>query len=223
MVNAIGGVLIATFIAIIIGTALIDPISDDVELSKVSSITIDNESLSFSISTQSAVNENITNNGDGATMATFNLKYNNVTVLSSIANATYNDRTTQCNVTLASGAVQCNLTNSSYFYVNYTYVSKLTETLAYDEVKAVNSITNATSPSNVLTGHCNVTLANGNLVCNNTHSLNAYINYSYEPDTYVHSSTARTSLTLTVLFFAIAILAFGIGAVMKSFREGGLG
>lgn len=147
MLNTYGNYIIGAFIAILLGTALIQTVANDVELAKVGSRNVSNES-----------------------------------------------------VTLSSGL----------------------GTLANNELISVGVCRNSTN--DVITDpYCNVTLATGAVVTSGTLNFTdgaAYINYLYQPDTYVSSSSARTIITLVVLFFALGIVAIAIGLAVKSFREG---
>ncbi len=141
--------LFTAFIVLLLGVVLIQPIGTDIELAKIGSNTITNES-----------------------------------------------------VTISSGA----------------------GTLTYDELLSFDACRNSSMVAILAGTHCNVTLTTGTVVVNTGNFSDdlAYIDYKYEPDTYVHSGTARILITLTVLFFAIAILAMGIGFAIKSFKEGGV-
>ena len=88
------------------------------------------------------------------------------------------------------------------------------------QILSITAIRNVTSAA--ILGYCNVTLSTGGLVCNNTYNATGYIDYNYEPDTYVRSGAARTILTLTILFFAIAILAVGIKYAWDALKENNL-
>ena len=141
--------LFSAFIVIILGAVLIQPIGDGVELTKVSSMNVSNES-----------------------------------------------------VTLSSGL----------------------GTLANDELSAFKGCRNSTGGIATIDLACNITLATGEIkvALENFSDSLAYVDYRYEPDTYVSNSASRTLITLTVLFFVIAILAVGIGFAVKSFKEGGV-
>ena len=141
--------LFSAFIILILGAVLIRPIGTDVELAKIGSKTVTNES-----------------------------------------------------VTISSGL----------------------GTLTYDELLSFDACRNSTGIAVTRNTYCNVTLASGAVsVHPDNFSANiAYIDYKYEPDTYVRSSAARTLLTITVLFFALAILTVGIGYAIKSFKENNL-
>lgn len=99
----------------------------------------------------------------------------------------------------------------------------LTGTLNNDELITFDACRN--SSMTAVTGiFCNVTLTSGVVSANSANFSDSivFIDYTYTPDTYVRSSTARTLITLVILFFAIAILAVGIGYVKKSFEDSGM-
>ncbi len=100
----------------------------------------------------------------------------------------------------------------------------LTGTLNNDELITFDACRNSTMDAILIGTHCNVTLANGVVSANALNFSNSlvFIDYKYTPDTYVRSSTARTLITLVILFFAIAILAVGLGFVVKSFKDAGV-
>ncbi|KKK96905.1 hypothetical protein LCGC14_2658080 [marine sediment metagenome] len=85
---------------------------------------------------------------------------------------------------------------------------------------------NTTNMEEIVVGtHCNATLSSGDIKVeyDNFTTSNAQLNYTYEPDTYVQSATARSLLSLTILFFALAVLIGLIGMFMimsgNSFRD----
>lgn len=127
--------------------------------------------------------------------------------------------THQCNVTLANGDLSCNRTasNGSVVYVDYVYRSGKSGTLANDEVIAIYELRNITSE--IVTTSCNITTTSGALRCNNTLSTTMYASYRYTPDTYVRNSTSRTLLDTNIIFFAIAIMLFGVGMAYKGIKD----
>ena len=212
--------LISAFIVIILGVVLIVPIGDDVEKVKISSVLVNNETLTFSSLTTIISNESQTNTGNSTVGANYTLSFDDLTTITEIRNQSAIVVTADCNATLSSGIFVCNATNSTNLFFDYTYISGRTDTLANDEIIIINTLKNITSKD--ITSDCNVTLSTGNIICNNIHSSTGFANYSYIPDTFVRSSTARTLITLVILFFAIAILTVGLGFVMKSFKDAGV-
>ena len=100
----------------------------------------------------------------------------------------------------------------------------LTGTLDNDELISFDACRNSTMDTIVIDIYCNVTVPGGVVVANSDNFTDGlvFIDYTYTPDTYVRSGTARTLITLVILFFAIAILAVGLGFVMKAFKDGGI-
>ena len=215
--------LFAAFIVLIIGLSLIQSIGDDVELAKIGSITVTNETLTFTSVTTDISNETITLTADNTTGTT---TYDDLTILTALRNSTTSTTLIgQCNVTLSSGDLKCNATGSdgSVIYADYTYISTRTDTLAHDEIISLDAVRNASAGSNDYVATCDIILSTGFINCTNPHDgTTGYADYKWEPDTYVHSASARTALTLTVLFFALAILAIAVGFGWKSFIEGKL-
>lgn len=97
-------------------------------------------------------------------------------------------------------------------------------TLANDEGLTFTACRNSTMDAIVVSTNCNVTLATGEVLVepHNFSDNLAYIDYTYEPDTYVHSSTARTLLVNTRLFFAMAVMVVGIGFAIAGFKQSGI-
>ena len=222
MINEYGKLLFTAFIVLIIGLAFIQTIGDDVELAKVGSITVLNETLTFTSVTTDISNESITLTAGNTTGTT---AYDDLTILTALRNSTTSlSLIGQCNVTLTSGGLVCNRTDStgSVIYADYTYISTMTDTLAHDEIISLDAVRNASTGSNDYVATCDFISLSGVVNCTNPHNSTGYADYKYEPDTYVHSAPARTALTLTVLFFAFAILAIAIGFGWKSFKEGKL-
>ncbi len=216
--------LFTAFIVLLLGVVLIQPIGDDVELVKVSSRTILNESVALTATTADVVNETVTLAGN----TTGTLANNYLTTLTTLWNISGADLLGECNITLSTGGLVCNNTNSEGGLANasYTYNDHSTGQLStnQDEWLSFDACRNSAMTAILIGTDCNVTIATGAVRTeydNFTDDL-AYIDYKYEPDTYVHSGTARILITLTVLFFAIAILAMGIGFAIKSFKEGGV-
>jgi len=216
MIGTHGKLLITAFIIILLGVVLIQPVADDIEEVKTSSVTVTNETLTFdtTVSTISNQTINLTSNITGT------LDFSDLVSLTALRNVSSENLLGYCNITFATGALVCNNTRNATCYADYTYVSHLSETLANDELLSVDALRNITSEN--LLGQCNATLITGVLICNNTHNRTGYADYKYEPDTYVHSAAARTLLTVTILVFAIAILAVGAGFVIAGFKQGGV-
>lgn len=225
MIETHGKLLISAFIAILIGVVLIQPIGDDIELAKIGSRTILNESVALTITTVSVVNETVTLSA-ADTPSTGTLANNYLTTLTALRNETGENLLGFCNMTLATGALSCNATNSTTCYADYTYNDHSTGQLSTDQDEWISfdACRNSTMIAILADTHCNVTLATGAVRTeydNFTDDL-AYIDYKYEPDTYVHSSAARVLLTQTRLFFAIAIILVGIGFAVASFKQSGV-
>ena len=220
MINTYGKLLFTAFIALIIGIALIQTIGDNVELVKVGSITVLNETLTFTSVTTDIINEtHAVSTGTNTTI----LIYDDLTAFTELRNETAIEVNGLCNVTLAIGTLICNGTNSSNLYADYTYISTRTDTLANDEIVSLDAVRNASAGSNDYVSACDFVSLSGVVNCTNPHdNSTGYADYKWEPDTYVHSSAARTILTLVILFFALGILAVGIGYAWKSFQEGKL-
>ena len=105
--------------------------------------------------------------------------------------------------------------------VTLSSVGASTGTLEKDALLSFDALRNETSET--LTSFCNVTLSTGALKCNATGSTISYADYVYESDTpYVRGATTKTLITLVILFFAIAILAVGLGFVVKAFKDAGV-
>ena len=100
----------------------------------------------------------------------------------------------------------------------------LTGTLTNDELITFDACRNSTMDAILIDLHCNVTLTTGVISANTLNFSDSivFVDYKYTPDTFVRSSTARTLITLVILFFAIAILTVGLGFVMKSFKDAGV-
>ncbi len=210
--------LFSAFIIILLGVVLIQPIADDIEKVKTGSITVLNETLNFVSVTAVISNESQANIGNETIPSTYTTTFDDLTVITEIRNESATIVTSDCNETLLSGVFNCNATNSTNLFFDYTYISGRTDTLANDELISLDALRNITS-ENIL-GFCNVTLASGDLVCNNTYSATGFADYKYTPDNFVRSSTARTLLTLTILFFALFVLAMGIIFTVRSFKDG---
>jgi len=211
--------LMSAFIVILLGAVLIRPVADHVELAKVSSITLTNESVTLSVTTATISNETNTLVANVTTLAEGHL-----TTVTAIRNISSQVITAECNATLVTGVLKCNETYSSTIYVDYTFNDYSTGTLANDELSSDDACRNSTGNAILLDTHCNVTLTTGAVKVNydNFSDDIAYIGYKYEPDTYVHSSAARTLITLVILFFGIAVLTVGIGFAWKSFKDSGV-
>ena len=119
MINTAGKLLISAFIVIMIGLALIQVVADDVELVKTSSYTSPNESVTLTVITSDIINETVTLSSVGASTGT--LANNWLTVFTGLRNLTSENITSFCNVTLSSGAIECNATGDTTAYADYTY------------------------------------------------------------------------------------------------------
>ncbi len=211
-------ILVGVFVLLILGTILLGVIADDIESVSESTVTVANETLSFTTITTDVVNEAIIMTNGTIHNLTGNLTFIDLTAITEIRNISAQIVTGDCNVTLDSGFVGCNFTGyPAQLFFDYTYISGRSETLDNDEVTTINFITNASLASPDLTGFCNVTLSSGTLLCNNTMNSAGNIGYAYTPDNFVRGSAARSILRLTVLFFALFILAMAILLVKRTF------
>lgn len=222
MINEYGKLLFTAFIAIIIGVALIQPLGDSVESVKVGSVTVLNETLSFTSVTTDIVNESLAliNNSNNNLSGT--LTFDDLTIITGIRNISAQSLLGACNITLSDASVICNHTGyPADIFVDYTYISTRTDTLANDEVISLDAVRNASAGSNDYVATCDIVLSSGFVNCSNPHDgTTGYADYKYIPDTYVHSASARTMLTLVMVFFALGVLSIGIWYVWKSFKEG---
>jgi len=219
--NTQGKLLISAFIVILLGIVLIQPIADDVEEVSVYSIVVTNETVALSNVLATVSNETLIlyNSSYG------NLTYFNISSITEIRNMSSDVITTaECNITLATGAVKCNVTvtdDSNVTYWDYIYVSGNIGTLANtDEILSLDALRNESSTD--ITGWCNFTISTGGLACNNTGSFTGYADYQYDTDLYVRSRAARTILNLTILFFALFVLVIAAGFTWKALKEAGV-
>ncbi len=222
MINTQMKLLMSAFIAILIGVVLLQPMADDIEGVKASSYSIGNESVSLTVNTNTFLNESNTLVANVTTLA-----QNYVTVLTAIRNESADNMLGFCNFTTLNtktATLKCNETGSATIYVEYTYNSYVTGKLAHDEIVSLDGCRNATMTAVTTNTYCNVTLASGDVrgEYDNFTTGSAYIDYSYDTDQYVRSSAARTLITITILFFAIAILLIGVGFAIAAFKDSGV-
>lgn len=211
--------LISAFMVLLLGAVLIRPIANDIDQVNTPSYDATNETLAFADSTTIVLNESYTNIILPTIGVNFTVANDDLASVQEIRNSSAT--VINCNVTLRAGFLSCNETNSTAIFVDYTWISGKTVTLANDDVLTLTALRNVTSES--IIGECNATFSTGALVCNNTHNGTGFADYTYESTTgFIRSSTTRTLLTLVTLFFAITVLAIGIGFAVKSFKEGGL-
>lgn len=111
-------------------------------------------------------------------------------------------------------------TTTQYDVTNETYTSAATITLSHDELIKFTEMRNQTATE--VNGLCNSTLSTGILTCNTTSSTNLYTDYTYEADNYLRSATERSILSISTLFFALAVFAIGLAFALKSLRSGKL-
>lgn len=99
------------------------------------------------------------------------------------------------------------ITNETHAITNAT-----TFTLTHDDVISVDMVANETVANmNVTT----VSLDDGQFTLDQNALAN--ITYGYYPDTYIRGSqSGRTLVNLTTLFFALAVVLFGVVIVFKS-------
>jgi len=230
MIETQGKLLFLSFFTILIGIVLIQPIANDIELAKVSLNTVLNESVSLTAVTQTITNESITLSLGPPSNRSGTTTHNYVTSLTVLKNSTdsQDDILGFCNITLNvdAGTLRCNDTGNFTAYATYTYNKYSTGSLSsdQDEWKSFDACRN-NSMAAISTGvDCNVSLNNGAVTVNydNFTTFSAYIDYKYEPDTYVYSSAARVLLTNTRLFFAIAVMIVGVGFAVLAFKQSGV-
>ncbi len=178
--------MIMAFMTILLGIILIQPIANDVDTAGDSSISVTNETLSFSIVTNIITNESnaLSNVSTGVVNETLttneahttaNLSFNDVINLLNLTNLSSEILIGFCNISLATGVLTCNDTGDTTMYVDYTYVNGKTGTLANDNLTSFTALRNITSE--IITGYCNVTLITGAMVCNQTYGEIAYADY----------------------------------------------
>lgn len=214
--NNIGKLLITAFIVIILGLALIQPLADDVESVKISSINVSNESVSLSVTTTTITNESNTLEGNAT-----NLTFDYVSSITELRNFSSEIITGFCNVTLVTGRLVCNGTGNQTIFADYVFNDYSIGTLANDELNSLDVCRNSSMDTISVNNDCNVTLTTGIIRVNyaNFTDGSAFINYRYVPDNYVRSAAARTLLTLTILFFAIGIITVGIMFAWKALKD----
>ncbi len=215
--------LFTAFVAIIIGVVLIGAIGDEVSVVSLASATISNESVSLAVTTATIENETITLTQLGD-RSTGTLSNNFLTSLTALRNITSENVLGFCNITLVTGELECNATNSTTAFADYTFNHFSTGLLANDELISLDACRNSTMTAVTVDTVCNVTLATGAIKIaydNFTDDL-AFIDYKFTPDTFVRGQTSRTLLNITILLFAIAIIAIGIGFAIMSFKVSGV-
>lgn len=211
----------SAFVALLIGIVLIQPIADDIAGVNNEAFTILNESVGLTIATATTLNESNTLNLTNSTA----LAQDHVTILIEIRNDTTADVITQeCNATRSTGVLECNVSVTNRIFVDYTFNATVTGALANDEIVTFDACRNSDMTTITAGVHCNVTLATGAVIgeYDNFTVPTAFIDYTYDTDKFVRSPAARTLLTLTILFFALAVLAVGIGYVTGAFKDSGL-
>lgn len=102
------------------------------------------------------------------------------------------------------------ITNESFAGVNATAVA-----LTYDDFEAVSEVRNSSHAVMTVTTDYTVGAADGEITVRSGTGT-YYADYVYYPDGYVSDSTSRILLNLLVIFFAIGVLAFGVGYAKKS-------
>lgn len=224
MVESKINILIGAFVLLIISLVLIQVIGDSIQSVSTGSIAISNESITLTAVTITIPNETVTMTG-GTNISTGTLVNNYLTILTELRNESSEIITTFCNVTLGTGALVCNATNSTIAYAEYTYNDNSIGATAQDELIAVSECRNFTAAVLTADTHCNVTLTTGAVRVNydNVTTTNiAYLDYTYIPDNYVRGAATRQILFLTILFFALFILSIGIIFVVKGFKDSGM-
>jgi archaellum component FlaG (FlaF/FlaG flagellin family) len=171
------GLMLAAFVMIIVGAALIGVIADTTQdVTKTTPIASESVTLLANTNDAKGIND---------------------TTTYTVANAPTGWKSEQCPLT--NFAIK-NSTGSAL-----TLTTDYVPTLSTGKFKLVNTVAvNTSSGMNT--------------------SLKAYVNYNYCPDGYITESCGRTVLDLVPGFFAIALMAIGVGlfyGVMKN--EGLLG
>ncbi len=221
MIETQGKLLFMAFFTILIGLVLIQPISNQIELVKLSSGTVTNESVPLTATTATVVNESVTMDSSNVTALLAN---NHLTTLTGLENITGENLLGECNITLVTGNLSCNATNSNTIFANYTYNSFSTGQLTtQDEWLTFDACRNSTMTT-ILSGlHCNVTIATGEVrtVFDNFSDGSAFIDYTFTPDTFVRGAAERSLLDITRLFFALFVLLLGVGFAIAAFKQSG--
>ncbi len=220
-------IIISAFVAIIIGVVLLGDIADK----QVANITLNNrvnETLTITQTLTSIINETITSfSGGTARVANFGLV--DVTFF---GNKSFGTQTPGINLTLhvnftRSGTIiisQTNFTGPGPYNISYQYISSATGSLDQDDVVTLSSFANASLGSTTAGiniggtgGQINFTKAGAISLSPGNFSAGSYnASYDYEGDLYVVDSKAYPFLKLIPLFFALVLLAIGIGATLQS-------
>lgn len=98
-------------------------------------------------------------------------------------------------------------------------------TLANDDVTGITMLRNSSHADYLwLASTIGFNYTTGGAIVANASlpSTPVYVGYNYEDDLYVVDATSRTLLNLVLIFFAIAIMAIGVGMAISSFRSMGI-
>ena len=231
MIETHGKLLIASFLTLLIGLVLIQPLADDIEKVSTGSLNVGNETLNFASVTGSIVNETVTLNvtANSTARAIGQLANDQILAISSIINGTNTgglEIRGFCNITDADftpaihGHLSCNGTGNLSLTINYTFISRRTVTLVHDDILSITTLSNVTSEN--IRGYCNATLATGAIVCNNTKNATGFAAYDYDPDNTIDDASTQTITRLSRLFFAIAILVISMGFAIAAFKQSGV-
>ncbi len=175
--------------------------------------SVSNESLSFTRVTTDVANETQANTESNPVGATYTLNFDNVTIITEIRNGSAAIVTSSCNTTLGAPVINCNGTNSTNLFFEYTHISGRTETLENDDLAGQPTFRNGSAGATLAVGDCNATLSTGAVICNNIHSAIGFADYNFNPEGFVTSGTTRTLVDLLPVLLAIVVLIFILGFV----------
>jgi len=119
---------------------------------------------------------------------------------------------------------QINFTGVSPYNISYVYVTAGVGEVAENDLTGVSYFGNSTISTSItgieIGDEINYTAAGVISIYTMNFSAGTYnISYNYEGTGYVTNSTARTLLSLIIIFFAIAIIIVGYNMVTKSFSD----
>ncbi len=207
--GAIVSIAIGAIILVVILGAIFTFLADN----SLNVQTVNNETLALNNKLQVISNESVTISAETG-VVTGNMANNGLTVLTALRNWTSENIRGFCNVTLNTGAIKCNTTGNTTAFADYTFIMGREDTLANDDLTSLSAARNESSQN--IINQCNITLATGDLVCNNTKSAIAYVDYSYQPTGFITSGITRTIVGLITVLLGLAILIFIIGVGRKS-------
>jgi len=180
LIAAAGAIALDAFKSDIRGDSLTSASNESVTLTTTTQ-DITEDVVTMTNTTQDVVEENVSLTANGANPMTGTFAQVPIISVTNIRNSSGESITTDCNVTINTGAISCNETRvTNDTIANYTFAQFLTGNTTQNYLTSLTMLRNSTGVNGSVVKDCNMTLATGTLYCNHSFVDSKLVaNYTY--------------------------------------------